>query len=177
MPAEACESQYRDRRKCFPSRSRKVCRDRGSWQHVAVSKYADHQPLYRQEGIFKRFGVELSPARQCAIGWLSIAELLEPTRQADDEAGFSTSKVVQNDDTTVPVQEPRAAKESRPVDSGLSVGDHYNHYVVYCYTPDHSGDLAAGDLQGFQGLSPGRRLLPSTMASVQIEARSSRSAA
>ncbi len=29
----------------------------GLLAHVAVSKYADHQPLYRQEGIFKRFGV------------------------------------------------------------------------------------------------------------------------
>src|SRR5262245_43483002 len=35
--------------------------------HVAVSKYADHLPLHRQEGIFKRFGVELSLSTMC--GW------------------------------------------------------------------------------------------------------------
>ena len=49
----------------------------GLMAHVAVSKYADHQPLYRQEGIYKRFGVELSRSTMC--DWMAvIAELLEP---------------------------------------------------------------------------------------------------
>ena len=30
----------------------------GLLAHVAVSKYADHLPLYRQEGIFERQGVD-----------------------------------------------------------------------------------------------------------------------
>ena len=42
----------------------------GLMAHVAVSKYADHLPLYRQEGIFKRFGVELSRSTMC--DWMAV---------------------------------------------------------------------------------------------------------
>ena len=49
----------------------------GLLAHVAVSKYADHLPLYRLEGIFKRSGVELSRSTMC--DWMAVvAELLEP---------------------------------------------------------------------------------------------------
>ena len=37
----------------------------GLLAHVAVSKYGDHLPLYRQEGIFQRRGVELSRRTMC----------------------------------------------------------------------------------------------------------------
>ena len=43
----------------------------GLLAHVAVSKYADHLPLYRQEGIFKRYGVELSRSTMC--DWMAAA--------------------------------------------------------------------------------------------------------
>ena len=38
----------------------------GLLAHVAVSKFADHLPLYRQEAIFKRFGVELARSTMCS---------------------------------------------------------------------------------------------------------------
>lgn len=43
----------------------------GLLAHVAVSKYADHLPLYRQEGILRRFGVELSRSTMC--DWMAQA--------------------------------------------------------------------------------------------------------
>ena len=44
---------------------------------VIVSKYLDHAPLYRQEGIFRRHGVELARSTMC--GWMAeAANLLEP---------------------------------------------------------------------------------------------------
>ena len=56
----------------------------GLLAHIAVSKYADHLPLYRLEGIFKRFGVELSRSTMC--DWMAVAaELLDADRQADAE--------------------------------------------------------------------------------------------
>ena len=56
----------------------------GLMAHVAISKYADHLPLYRQEGIFKRFGVELSRSTMC--DWMAVvADLLDADRQADAE--------------------------------------------------------------------------------------------
>jgi len=73
----------------------------GLMAHVAVSKYADHLPLYRQEGIFKRFGVELSRSTMC--DWMATAaDLLDPIVRAMLKRVLS-SRVVQTDDTPVPV--------------------------------------------------------------------------
>ena len=120
----------------------------GLMAHVAVSKYADHQPLYRQEGIYKRFGVELSRSTMC--DWMAVAaELLEPIVKLM-LSRILTSKVVQNDDTTVPVQDP-AGKGIKTGRLWASVGDHYNPYVVYCYTPDHSATGPQEIFQDFKG--------------------------
>jgi len=47
-----------------PNRSRRGF-PAGLLAQVAVSKYADHLPLYRQEGIFRRHGVELPRQTMC----------------------------------------------------------------------------------------------------------------
>ena len=82
-----------------------------SWRpllaYVAVSKYADHLPLYRLEGILRRSDVELSRSTMC--GWMAVvAELLEPIVKLMLVRVLS-SEVVQNDATTVPVQAPARA--------------------------------------------------------------------
>ena len=75
----------------------------GLLAHVAVSKYADHLPLYRQEGIFKRFGVELSRSTMC--DWMAAAAgLLAPIVKAMLKRVL-LSEVVQTDDTPVKVQD------------------------------------------------------------------------
>ena len=120
----------------------------GLMAHVAVSKYADHQPLYRQEGIYKRLGVDLSRSTMC--DWMAVAaELLEPIVKLM-LSRILTSKVVQNDDTTVPVQD-HVGKGIKTGRLWVSVGDHYNHYVVYCYTPDHSATGPQEIFQDFKG--------------------------
>src|SRR6201995_1812930 len=49
----------------------------GLLAHVLVSKYADHQPLYRQAEIYAREGVELE--RSTLADWVSAtSELLKP---------------------------------------------------------------------------------------------------
>ena len=63
----------------------------GLLAQVVVSKYADHLPLYRQEGIFRRHGVELS--RQTMCDWMAVcAGLLEPICQADASARSCSRK-------------------------------------------------------------------------------------
>jgi transposase len=120
----------------------------GLMAHVVVSKYADHQPLYRQERIFKRFGVDLSRSTMC--DWMAVAaELLGPIVKRM-MSRILTSKVVQNDDTTVPVQD-HAGKGIKKGRLWASVGDHDNHYVVYCYSPDHSGTWPQEIFQDFKG--------------------------
>jgi transposase len=117
----------------------------GLLAYVAVSKYADHLPLYRLEGILRRFDVELSRSTMC--DWMAVAaELLEPIVKLMLRRILS-SKVVQSDDTTVPVQDHsgKGIKTGRLWDS---IGDHDNPYTVYTYTTDRS---AAGPREIFKG--------------------------
>jgi transposase len=49
--------------------------------HAIVSKYQDHLPLYRQEKIWQRMGIDL--ARNTVCGWImAAAEKCMPMRQA-----------------------------------------------------------------------------------------------
>ena len=93
----------------------------GLMAHVITSKYADHLPLYRQEGMLLRQGVEISRSTMC--DWMAVAaELLAPivTRMHSE---ILKSQVVQNDDTPVKVQD----HDGKGLKTGrlwASVGDH-----------------------------------------------------
>jgi transposase len=65
--------------------------------YVATSKYADHLPLYRLEGIFARHGVQISRSTMCA--WMmAAAQLLVPlVRLMADR--IRTSRVIHTDDS------------------------------------------------------------------------------
>src|SRR5829696_9124044 len=72
----------------------------GLLAHVVVSKFADHQPLYRQSGILGRHGVDVP--RSTLGGWIAAAaDLLKPLvgRMADL---VRQSRVILTDDTPVP---------------------------------------------------------------------------
>lgn len=120
----------------------------GLLAHVAVSKYADHLPLYRQEGIFKRYGVELSRSTMC--DWMAAAAgLLEPLVKAMLKRVLQ-SRVVQTDDTPVKVQD----HDGKGIKTGrlwVHIGDHNHHFTVYDYTPDHSGVGPSRIFKGFFG--------------------------
>ncbi len=120
----------------------------GLLAYVAVSKYADHLPLYRLEGILDRSGVELSRSTMC--DWMAtIADLLKPIVDLMLKKILS-SRVVQNDDTTVPVQD----HDGKGIKTGrlwVSVGDRGHPYVVYRYTPDRSATGPREIFKDFQG--------------------------
>src|SRR3954470_7848180 len=120
----------------------------GLMAHVITNKYADHLPLYRQEGILLRHGVEISRSTMC--DWMAVAaELLRPIVTLM-MAKVLESKVVQNDDTPVKVQDHdgKGIKTGRLWDS---IGDHYHPYVVYTYTPDRSGAGPAAIFKDYEG--------------------------
>jgi transposase len=76
----------------------------GLLAHIAVSKYGDHVPLHRQEGIFARHGLELSRKTMC--DWMrQCAELVSPLFERMKQQVL-TSKVLQTDDTPVAVLDP-----------------------------------------------------------------------
>src|SRR5438094_4440076 len=68
---------------------------------VIVAKWADHQPLHRQEKMFERHGIDIS--RKTMGGWMAqCAELLDPLYQLMKKEVLS-SKVIGTDDTSVKV--------------------------------------------------------------------------
>ena len=120
----------------------------GLLAQVAVSKYGDHLPLNRQQEIFQRQGVELS--RQTMCGWMrQTAELVTPLWERMKEQVLD-SKVVQTDDTPVPVLDAES-EHTRTGRIWTYVGDALHPYTVYDYTPDRSGSGPDEFLRDYRG--------------------------
>ena len=120
----------------------------GLLAQVAVSKYGDHLPLYRQADIFRRQGVEIS--RQTMCDWMrACADLARPLYELMKQ-GVLGSKAVQTDDTPVPVLD-RALPRTRTGRIWTYVGDDGHPYTVYDYTPNRSRDGPEEFLKEFRG--------------------------
>jgi transposase len=120
----------------------------GLLARVIVSKYADHLPLYRQEGILAREGVAIS--RQTMCGWMArCAELLKPIYDAMVKAVLQ-SKAIQTDDTPVDVLEP-GREGTRTGRIWIAIGDRDHRYWVYDFTPDRCGDGPARFFKDYRG--------------------------
>ena len=133
----------------------------GLMAHVAVSKYADHLPLYRQEGILKRFGVELSRSTMC--DWMAVAaDLLEPIVKRDAAAGSCISKVIQTDDTPVKVQD----HDGKGIKTGRLWVYHRRPrpslHRLSTTRPTAAATAPSEIFKGYRGLSPGRCRIRST---------------
>lgn len=73
----------------------------GLLAYIAVSKYADHLPLNRQENIFSRYGVHISRSTQC--DWMRrTAQLLMFLYKLMRKTVLS-SRVIHTDDTPITV--------------------------------------------------------------------------
>jgi transposase len=115
---------------------------------VIVSKFADHQPLHRQEKIFERHGVRIS--RKTMGGWLpSVAGLLDPLYQISKKLLFE-SKVIGTDDTGVKVLD-RKLSFARTGRIWPYVGDAHHPVVIYDYTATRGRDGPAKFLNGYKG--------------------------
>ena len=79
--------------------------------HVAVSKLADHLPLYRLERIFQRQQVHIARSTLCA--WLRCAGELVAPLVALMIARVKQSRVIHTDDTPVPIQSPAPSAAAR----------------------------------------------------------------
>jgi hypothetical protein len=126
----------------------------GLLAQVVVSKYCDHLPLYRQESIFERHGVELSRKTMC--DWvLASAKILEPVVDAMT-ARLLQSKVIHTDDTPVDVRGPGVNHQGR---FWVYVGDAEHPYTVYHFTPNRRRDGPVEFLRDFKGTKEQPRYL------------------
>ncbi len=146
----------------------------GLLAHVAVFKYLDHLPLYRQSEIYARQGVDLD--RSTLADWIGgIARLVSPLSELIGRYVTTASKV-HADDTTVPVLDPGRgrAKTGRLwvyVRDDRPAGSKDSPAAYYRYTPSRegrhpcehlkrfAGTLQADGFSGFDGLYEGGRVV------------------
>jgi transposase len=126
----------------------------GLLAHVLVSKYCHHLPLYRQEEIYEREGVELD--RATLADWVGGASgLLQPLVEALRRHVMSATKL-HADDTPVPVLAPGLGKTKLGrlwtyVRDDRPAGDKTPPAVWFAYTPDRKGEHPQEHLRSFRG--------------------------
>jgi transposase len=115
---------------------------------VIVAKVADHLPLYRQEKIFERHGVDIS--RKTMGGWLAqCADLLNPLYASAKQVLFQ-SKVIGTDDTGVKVLDVKLpfARTGRIWPYS---GDAAHPVILYDYTATRERAGPEEFLKGYRG--------------------------
>jgi transposase len=140
-----------------PAPSRPIARGLagpGLLAHVLISKYCDHQPLYRQSEIYARAGVELE--RSTLADWVGgTSELLGPLVEALRRHVMASGKL-HADDTPVPVLAPGNGKTKTGrlwtyVRDDRPAGDTAAPAVWFAYSPDRKGEHPKQHLCMFQG--------------------------
>jgi transposase len=120
----------------------------GLLAQVAVAKYKDHLPLYRQCRIFERHGVDISESTLC--DWIKdVADLVLPIVAAI-KASILLSAVIQSDDTGILVQDRQHQNGSRRSFLWAYLGDRGE--VVFDFTQGRGREgprLFLGDYRGY----------------------------
>jgi len=154
-PKLSCGGCDRIVQKAAPSRAiDKGLPGPGLLAHMLVAKYADHLPLYRQEAIYARGGVELS--RSTLAGWVgAVCRTMAPLGEALRRYVLDAKKL-HGDDTPVPVLAPGNGKtrtgrlwtyvrDDRPAGSAAAPA------VWFAYSPDRRGEHPQLHLKEFRG--------------------------
>jgi transposase len=122
----------------------------GLLAHVTVSKYADALPLYRQEQILQRIGVEL-PRATLANWMIQAGQLIQPLINLMREQVLAHD-IVQMDETTVQVlKEPGRRAQSKSYLWVQRGGPPQYPLLLYDYDPSRSRRVPERLLAGFRG--------------------------
>jgi transposase len=122
--------------------------------HVLVSKFCDHQPLYRQAEIYARQGVEIE--RSTLAGWVGASSaLLSPLVDALREHVLAGRKI-HADDTPMPVLAPGTGKTKTGrlwtyVRDERPAGEKTAPAVWFAYSEDRKGEHPRAHLKNFKG--------------------------
>lgn len=118
----------------------------GLLAHVVVSKFADHLPLHRQQGILGRHGVHLPRSTLC--GWVEdVAQAFAPVVE-HMKAELLATDYLQTDDTPVLVLKKLLGSFKGRLWAYL---DPLGRQVVYDATPTHEAKGPEAFLAGFTG--------------------------
>jgi transposase len=120
----------------------------GLLSYVMVSKYGDHLPLHRLEGILGRHGIDIARSTMC--DWAAqCAGVLRPLVERMVHY-VRQSKVIHTDDTPVEVLD-RDRTQTRTGRFWVYVGDGDHPYTVFTYTASRSRDGPREFLQNWSG--------------------------
>lgn len=122
----------------------------GLLAHIAVSKFCDHLPLYRMEGILQRMGVEI--ARNTLSHWMiKISELLLPIYKLL-QYNIMTYDVAFADETPVQVlKEPDRPPESKSYMWVFIGGPPEKRSIIYHYDVSRGHTVPLNTLDDFKG--------------------------
>lgn len=117
---------------------------------IAVSKFCDHLPLYRQEQIFKRLSIPLS--RQTMSTWMvKVGEAIIPLINLMQDRILEYD-VTFADETTVQVlNELQRRAQTKSYMWCFIGGPPDLRVVIYQYHPTRSGDVLKQFFEGFKG--------------------------
>ncbi|MFK7824931.1 MAG: IS66 family transposase [Oligoflexales bacterium] len=131
---------------------------------IITAKYCDGLPLYRQESIWKRAGIELKRARM-AHWMIKTAKELMPLYNLIKEHTFSWN-VVHIDETVVQVLKEEGRSAASKSYAWIAARADEKPSVYFEYHPSRSGKIAAEILDAYSGyvLTDGYRAYDVAMA-------------
>jgi transposase len=117
---------------------------------VAISKYADALPLYRQEKIFERHGIEIS--RSTMAGWMVMAaQACSPVMDLLYRE-LHAGPLINVDETPIQVlKEPDRENTTKSYMWVFCGGPPEKPVFIYRYSPTRSGEVPREVLQGYRG--------------------------
>lgn len=119
----------------------------GLLSHIITSKYADHLPLNRLEGILSRSGVDITVSTMC--DWVGqCADLLKPLVDRMHVKLLASPKI-HTDDTPVPVKSNH--RKGSTYNGYLWVYVDDAHHAVFDFTPTRSREGPLLFLKGYAG--------------------------
>jgi transposase len=118
--------------------------------HIAVSKYCDALPLYRQEKIFSRYGIELS--RSTMAGWMvAVAEYCNPLMILFNKE-LLIGPLINVDETRLQVlNEPDRADTTKSYMWVFRGGHPDKPVILFKYSQTRSGQIPREVLAGYTG--------------------------
>jgi transposase len=121
----------------------------GLLAHIVTGKYVDALPLYRQEAIFARHGVQLPRATQAA--WvMALAERVQPLVNLMDER-LRESGYIRMDETPVQVLKSEQAASAKHYMWVRVAGPPRQRIILFDYDASRGGEVAARLLGGATG--------------------------
>jgi transposase len=122
----------------------------GLLSHVLVSKFQDHLPLYRQETILRRIGVDI-PRATLSLWVIKCAELLFPLLKLLHDRILTYDVAYADETTTQVLKEPNKGVQSKKY-MWLFAGGPPDEFVYYYrYHHSRSHEVAANFFEDFAG--------------------------